>query len=56
MTDKSSASSLSGRINCTDKNRPIFITGHDGYFRFSGTTRQIADLEFYEVINFDWEW
>lgn len=53
--DKANASRLSGRINCTDKNRPIFITGHDGYFRFSGTTRQIADLEFYEVINFDWK-
>lgn len=53
--DKSIASSLSGRINCTDKNRPIFIAGHDGYIRFSGTTAQINALEFYEIINFDWK-
>lgn len=40
---------------CKNKNRPSIISGHDGYFRFSGTDAQINDLEFYEVINFNWE-
>ena len=40
---------------CTNKNRPSIISGHDGYFRFSGTDEQINALEFYEVINFNWE-
>ena len=53
--NKSNAKALSAIINCTDKNQPIFIQGHDGYFRFSGTSSQINDLEFYEVINFDWK-
>lgn len=53
--EKAGASALSGIINCTNKNRPIFLSGHDGYFRFSGTAAQIAALEFYEVINFNWE-
>ena len=53
--NKSNAKELSGIINCTEKNQPIFIQGHDGYFRFSGTSSQINDLEFYEVINFDWK-
>ena len=43
-------------INCTDKNNPIFIPGHDGYLRISGRYGQMNDLEFYEVINFNWEW
>lgn len=54
-SSKGGASALGGVINCTSKNRPIFITGHDGYLRFSGTNAQIAALEFYEVINFNWE-
>ena len=52
---KGFVSSFSGVINCTDKNRPTFITGYDGYIRFSGTTAQIAALEFYEVVNFNWQ-
>ena len=53
--NKENAKVLSGTINCTDKNKPLFIKGHDGYFRFSGTSAQINDLEVYEVINFDWK-
>ena len=53
--NKENAKSLSGTINCTDKNKPMFIQGHDGYFRFSGPNSQISALEFYEVINFDWK-
>ena len=53
--NKSNAKALSGIINCTDKNKPLFIQGHDGYFRFSGLSSQINALEFYEVINFDWK-
>ena len=40
---------------CTNKNRPSIISGHDGYFRFSGPDAKINALEFYEVINFNWE-
>ena len=54
-SNKSNAKELSGTINCTDKNKPMFIKGHDGYFRFSGANSQIDALEFYEVINFDWK-
>ena len=53
--NKENAKVLSGTINCTDKNKPLFIQGHDGYFRFSGASSQINALEFYEVINFDWK-
>ena len=53
--NKENAKALSGTINCTDKNNPLFIKGHDGYFRFSGANAQINTLEFYEVINFDWK-
>ena len=53
--NKENAKVLSGTINCTDKNQPLFIKGHDGYFRFSGANAQINSLEFYEVINFDWK-
>lgn len=53
--NKENGRALSGIINCTDKNQPIFIQGHDGYFRFSSVSSQINDLEFYEVINFDWK-
>ena len=53
--NKENAKVLSGTINCTDKNKPLFIQGHDGYFRFSGANSQIDALEFYEVINFDWK-
>ena len=53
--NKENAKVLSGTINCTDKNKPLFIQGHDGYFRFSGVSSQINALEFYEVINFDWK-
>ena len=54
-SNKGGAASLGGLINCTDKNRPVFLRGHDGYFRFSGTNSQISSLEFYEVVNFNWE-
>jgi hypothetical protein len=54
-SSKGGASTLIGIINCTNKNRPIFIMGHGGYLRFSGTNAQIDALEFYEVINFNWE-
>ena len=54
-SNKGGAASLGGIINCTDKNRPVFLRGHDGYFRFSGTNSQISSLEFYEVVNFNWE-
>ena len=53
--NKENAKVLSGTINCTDKNQPLFIKGHDGYFRFSGANAQINALEFYEVINFNWK-
>lgn len=53
--NKNNAKALSSIITCTDKNKPLFIPGHDGYFRFSGTSAQINALEFYEVINFDWK-
>ena len=53
--NKSNAKALSATINCTDKNQPLFIKGHDGYFRFSGANAQISTLELYEVINFDWK-
>lgn len=53
--NKENAKALSGTINCTGKNKPMFIQGHDGYFRFSGANSQIDALEFYEVINFDWK-
>ena len=53
--NKENAKVLSGTINCTDKNKPLFIQGHDGYFRFSGANAQINSLEFYEVINFNWK-
>lgn len=54
--DAVALSALYAAINCTDKNNPIFTAGHDGYLRFSGRSGQINDLEFYEVINFNWEW
>ena len=59
--DAVALSELYAAINCTDKNNPneiirVFIPGHDGYLRFSGTDSQIYNLEFYEVINFNWEW
>ena len=53
--NKENAKVLSGTINCTDKNKPLFIQGHDGYFRFSGANSLIDSLEFYEVINFNWK-
>lgn len=54
--DAVALSALYVAINCTDNNSLIFIAGHDGYLRFSGTDAQINNLEFYEVINFNWEW
>lgn len=53
--NKSNAKALSYRITCTDKNKPLLIPGHDGYFRFSSDSPRINALEFYEVINFDWK-
>ena len=53
--NKENAKVLSGTINCTDKNQPLFIKGHDGYFRFSGANSQVDAFEFYEVINFNWK-
>lgn len=52
---KGYVSTYSGTINCTNKNRPIFFPGHDGYVRFSGHADQIRKLEFYEIINFNWQ-
>ena len=53
--NKENAKALSTVITCTDKNKPLFIPGHDGYFRFSSDNARINALEFYEVINFDWK-
>lgn len=53
--NKGGAAALTGVINCTNKNKPVFLIGHNGYFRFSGTAAQIAALEFYEVVNLNWE-
>lgn len=53
--NKSNAKALPYTFTCTDKNRLLFIPGHDGYFRFSSTNELINALEFYEVINFDWK-
>ena len=52
---KGGATAITGTVNCTNKSHPVFLHGHDGYFRFSGKTAQIAALEFYEVINFEWK-
>ncbi len=54
-SSKGYKSSMSGVVNCTNKNKPAFIVGFDGFVRFSGRTEQINVLEFYEVINFNWE-
>lgn len=53
--NKKNAKALSSVITCTDKNKPIFIPGHDGFFRFSSDSTRINALEFYEVINFNWK-
>ena len=53
--NKSNAKAFSYSITCTDKNKPLLIPGHDGYFRFSSDSTRINALEFYEVINFDWK-
>ena len=53
--NKSNAKALSYRITCTDKNKPLLIPGHDGYFSFSSDSTRINALEFYEVINLDWK-
>ena len=53
--NKEGATDIPSR-NSTNKNRPTIIAGDGGYFRFSGTDAQINALEFYEVINFNWEW
>ena len=53
--NKGNAKALSTIITCTDKNKPLLIPGHDGYFRFSSDNARINALEFYEVINFDWK-
>ena len=52
--NKENAKSLSFST-CLNKNIPTIVNGYDGYFRFSGISAQINDLEFYEVINFDWK-
>ena len=52
--DKEGARSLQF-MTCLNKNIPTIVSGHDGYFRFSGTNYQINPLEVYEVINFDWK-
>ena len=53
--NKGNAKALSTIITCTDKNKPLFIPGHDGYFRFSSDNARINALEFYEIINFYWK-
>lgn len=53
--NKGNAKALGVTINCTDKNKPIFLIGHNGYFRFSSETQNINALEVYEVINFNWK-
>lgn len=53
--NKTGIAALAGTINCTDLQDPLFLNGHDGYFRFSGTAGQITALEFYEVVNFNWQ-
>lgn len=53
--NKGYVKTLSAVINCTNKNQPLFISGHDGYFRFSSDDARINALEFYEVINFSWK-
>ena len=52
--DKEGARSIQF-MTCLDKNRPTMVSGHDGYFRFSGPDDKINALEVYEVINFDWK-
>ena len=52
--DKEGARSLPF-MTCLDKNQPTMVSGHDGYFRFSGPDDKINALEVYEVINFDWK-
>ena len=42
-------------MTCLNKNLPTMVSGHDGYFRFSGPNAHINDLEVYEVINFNWK-
>lgn len=53
--NKTGIAAFSGTITSTDLQEPVFLNGHNGYFRFSGTDAQIAALEFYEVVNFNWE-
>ena len=52
--DKEGARSLPF-MTCLNKNLPTMVSGHDGYFRFSGIDDQINNLEVYEVINFNWK-
>ena len=52
--DKEGARSLPF-MTCLNKNLPTMVSGHDGYFRFSGIDDQINHLEVYEVINFNWK-
>ena len=52
--DKEGARSLPF-MTCLDKNQPTMVSGHDGYFRFSGPDNKINALEVYEVINFNWK-
>lgn len=52
--DKEGARSLPF-MTCLDKNQPTMVSGHDGYFRFSGPDAHINALEVYEIINFDWK-
>ena len=52
--DKEGARSIQF-MTCLDKNLPTMVSGHDGYFRFSGPDNKINALEVYEVINFDWK-
>lgn len=52
--DKEGARSIQF-MTCLDKNTPTMVSGHDGYFRFSGPDDKINALEVYEVINFNWK-
>ena len=49
--DKEGARSLSF-MTCLNKNLPTMVSGHDGYFRFSGIDDQINNLAVYDVITF----
>lgn len=54
-SDKAFITNIGGQVNCTDKNNPLFLSGHDGYIRISAIAAQVTAYEIYEVSNFDWK-